>query len=147
MWKGSEAKKTKKLTQDKIKRGVTESLVMSDRMKSEELIKKVQEVEDPEKAAELIQECESIILTNKKGIIRIANHQGKIFKKFKNKEKFKSLVDKLGINKTTIILKINIFKLCQKYIELLQSSVGLGFFKNYYKNIKVICNENECEFL
>ena len=54
--------------------------MMSDRIESEELIKKVQEVEDPEKAAELIQECESIIRTNKKGIIRIAYHQGKIFK-------------------------------------------------------------------
>ena len=121
--------------------------MMSDRIESEELIKKVQEVEDPEKAAELIQECERIIWTNKKGIIWIAYHQGKIFKKFKDKEKFISLVDKLGIHKTTIILKINIFKLCQKYTNLLNSSIGLGFFKNHYKDIKAICNENECEFL
>ena len=99
MWKGPEAKKTKKLTQDEIKRRLTESLVMSDRIESKELIKKVQEVEDPEKTAELIQECESIIRRNKKGIIRIAYHQGKIFKKFKDKEKFKSLVGKLGIHK------------------------------------------------
>ena len=147
LWKGAEAKKTKILTQDEIKRKLTESLVMSDRIESEEFIKKVQEVEDPEKAAELIQECETIIRTNKKGIIRIAHHQGKIFKKFKDKEKFKSLVDKLGIHTTTIILKINIFKLCKKYTKLLNSSIGLGFFKNYYKDIKVICNENECEFL
>ena len=147
MWEDTEAKKTKKLTQDEIKRRLTESLVMSDRIESEELIKNVQEVEDPEKVAELIQECESIIRTNKKGIFRIAYRQGKIFKKFKNKGKFTSLVDKLGIHRTAIILKINIFKLCQKYTDFLNSSVGLGFFKNYYKNIKVICNENECEFL
>ena len=68
LWKGAESKKMKKLTQDEIKRRLTESLVMSDRIESKELIKKVQEVEDPEKAAELIQECESIIQTNKKGI-------------------------------------------------------------------------------
>ena len=77
----------------------------------------------------------------------IAYHQGKIFKKFKGKEKFKSLVDKLGIHKTSIILKINIFKLSQKYNKLLNSSISLGLFKNHYKDIKVICNENECEFL
>ena len=147
LWKGAEVRKMKKLTQDEIKRRLTESLVMSDRIESKELIKKVQEVEDPEKAAELIKECEGIIRTNKKGIIRIAHHQGKIFKNFKDKEKFKSLVDKLGIHKTTIILKINISKLCQKYTKLLNSSIGLGFFKNYYKDIKVICNENECECL
>ena len=61
LWKGAEVKKTKKLTQDEIKRRLTESLVMSDRIESKELIKKVQEVEDPEKAAELIKECEGII--------------------------------------------------------------------------------------
>ena len=115
-------------------------------IESDELIKKIQEVEDPEKAAELIQDCESIIRTNNKGIIWIAYHQGKIFKIFKDKEKFKSLVDKLGIHKTAIILKINIFKLCQKYTKLLNSSIDLGFFKYHYKDIKVICNDNECEF-
>ena len=45
---------------------------MSDSIESKEITKKIQEIEDPEKAAELIQECESIIRRNKKGIIRIA---------------------------------------------------------------------------
>ena len=43
------------------------------------LTKKVEEVQDSEKAAEVIQECKSIIRTKKKGIIRIAYHQGKVF--------------------------------------------------------------------
>ena len=68
----------------------------------------------------MIQECESIIRTKKKGIIRIAYHQGKVFKKFKGKEKFKILVIKLGILKTTIIFKINIFKLCERHSKLLK---------------------------
>ena len=123
-----------------------ESLVMSDSIESEELIKWIQKVEDLEKAAELIQECESIIRTNKKGIIRIAYHESQIFKKFKDKKRFKSLVNKLATHKTTKILKINIFKLCQKYSKLLSLSIGLGFFKNHYKDTKIICNENECEF-
>ena len=88
---------------------------MNDTIKSDELTEKVQEVEDPEKAAELIRECESITRTKKKGIIRIAQHQGKVFKKFKDKEKFNSVADKLGVHKTTIILKINNFKLSEKY--------------------------------
>ena len=58
---------------------------MNDTIESDELTKKIQ-VEDPEKAAGLIQECESIIRTKKKGIIRMAYHQGKVFKKFKDKE-------------------------------------------------------------
>ena len=89
-----------------------------------------------------MQECESIIRTKKKVIIRIAYHQGKVFNKFKDKEKFITLVNKQGIHKTTIIFKINIFKLCEKYPKLFNWSIGLGFFKNHYKDIKVICNEN-----
>ena len=145
LWKGAEAK-TRKLTHDEIKKKLIESLVMNDTIESDELTKKIQEVEDPEKAAEVIQECQSIVRTKKKGIIRIAYHQGKVFKKFKDKEKFITLVNKLGIHKTTIIFKINIFKLCEKYPKLFNSSIGLGFFKNHYKDIKVICNENAWEF-
>ena len=68
---------------------------MNDTIENDELTKKIQEVKDPEKAAKVIQECESIIRTKKKGIIRIAYHQGKVFKKFKDKEKFITLVNKL----------------------------------------------------
>ena len=60
----------------------------------------------------VIQKYEYIIKTKKKGIISIAYHQGKIFKKFKDKEKFITLVSQLGIHKNTIIFKINVFKLC-----------------------------------
>ena len=48
-----------------------------------------------------------------KGIINVAYHQGQVFKRFKEKEKFTKLVDKLGIHKNTIIFKINVFKLCK----------------------------------
>ena len=145
LWKGAQ-EKMRKLNHDEIKKKLIEYLVMNDTIESDELTKKIQEVEDPEKPAGLIQECKSIIKTKKKGIIWIAYYQGKVFVKFKNKEKFITLVNKLGIRKTTIILKINIFKLSQKYPKVLNSSIGLGFFKNHYKDIKVICNENAWEF-
>ena len=94
----------------------------------------------------MIQECESIIGTRKKGINRIAYYQGKVFKKFKEKEKFITLVNKLGVHKTTIIFKINIFKVCERHSKLLRSSIDLGIFKTHYKDIGEICNENEQEF-
>ena len=87
-----------------------------------------------------------IIKTKKKGIISIAYYQGKIFKRFKGKEKFIKLVSQLGIQKNTIIFKINVFKLCEKYPKLLKSSIGLGFFKNYHKDIKAVCKEHEEDF-
>ena len=94
----------------------------------------------------IIEQYEYIIKTKKKGIISIAYYQGKVFKRFKEKEKFIKLVSQLGIHKNTIIFKINVFKLCKKYPKLLKSSIGLGFFKNYHKDIKAICEENEKDF-
>ena len=49
----------------------------------------------------------------KKGIINVAYYQGQTFKKFKEKKKFAELVTELGIHKNTIILRINVLKLCQ----------------------------------
>ena len=95
----------------------------------------------------IIEQYEYIIKTKKKGIISIAYYQGKVFKRFKEKEKFIKLVSQLGIHKNTIIFKINVFKLCEKSPKLLRSSIGLGFFKNYHKDIKAVCRENEENFL
>ena len=145
MWKGAEVKKTRKLTHDEIKKQLIESMVVNEVVESDELNKQAEEVQDPEEAAKVIQKYENI-KTKKKGIISIAYHQGKVFKKFKDKEKFITLVNKLGIHKTTIIFKINIFKLCEKYPKLFNSSIGLGFFKNHYKDIRVISNENAQKF-
>ena len=82
----------------------------------------------------------------KKGIISIAYHQGKVFKRFKEKEKFAKLISELGIHRNTFVFKINVFKLCQKYPKLLRSSIGLGFFKNYHKDINAVCEKNVGDF-
>ena len=74
MWKSAEVKKKKKLTHDEIKKKLTESIVMNDTIESDGLNKKAEEVQDTEKAAEVIQECENNIRTKKKDIIRIAYH-------------------------------------------------------------------------
>ena len=81
----------------------------------DDLNKEADKILDPEKAAEIIKWYEDIIKTKKKAIINVAYHQGKVFKRFKEKEKFATLVSELGIHRTTIIFKINVFKLCEKY--------------------------------
>ena len=124
-----------------------ESIIINEAVESEELNRKAKEVQDHKKEAKVIQEYKNIIKTKKKGIVSIAYHQGKVFKKFKDRVNFVKLVSQLGIHKATIIFKINVFKLCEKYPKLSGSSIGLGFFKNYYKDIKTVCKENEQEFL
>ena len=116
----------------------------------DDLNKEDEKIEDPKKAAEIIKWYEDIIKTKNKGIVNVAYHQGQVFKRFKEKEKFAKLVSELGIHKTTIIFRINIFKLCKKHPKLLKSSIGLGFLriiirtgKQFVKKMKKIFNAEQ----
>ena len=123
-----------------------DSIIIDEVLKCEDLNKEAEEVQDLEKAADIIKRYEIIIKIKNKGIINVAYHQGQVFKRFKEKEKFTKLVTELGIHKNTIIFRINVFKLCKKHPKLLKSSIGLGFFRNYHKDIKAICEEYEKDF-
>ena len=146
MWKDAEdSKKTQWLSKEEINKQLLESIIINEVVESEELNKKAEEIQESEEA-ELIKQYEYIIKTKKKGIIRIAYYQGKVFKRFKEKENFVKLVSQLGTHKNTIIFKINVFKLCERYPKLLRSSIGLGFLKNYRKDIKTVCRDNQEDF-
>ena len=142
----ADSKKTKHLSKEDLKKQLLDSMVIDEILKFDDLNKEAQETQDPEKAEEITKRYEDIIKTKKKGIINVAYHQGKVFEKYKQKEKFANIVSELGIHKTTIIFEINVFKLCEKYPKLLRSSIGLGFFKNYHKDIKAVCEEIEKDF-
>ena len=103
-------------------------------------------MQDPERAAEIVRCYEDIIKTKNNGIVNVAYSQEQVFKKFKTKKKFTELVTELGIYRNTIIFRINVFKLYQKYPKLLKSSIGLGIFKDYHKDIKAIYREYEKDF-
>ena len=139
-------KKEEGLSKEEIKTKLLDSMTIDEIVEFDDLNKEAEKIEDLEKAVEIIKWYEDIIKTKNKGIINVAYHQGQVFKRFKEKEKFAKLVSELGIHKTTIIFRINIFKLCKKHPKLLKSSIGLGFFKNYHKDIKAICEEYEKDF-
>ena len=107
-----------------------ESTIIDKNLEFDDLNKEAEEIREPEKAAEIIKQYKDIIKTKKNGITRVVFHQRQVFKRFKEKEKFVRFVSELEIHKTTIIFKINVFKLGKKYPKLLKSSIGLGFFKN-----------------
>ena len=142
----ADSKKVKRISKEKIKKQLLDLMIIDEVVEFEDLKKEAKEMQDPEKAAEIFKGYKGIIKRKKKGIISVAYHQGQVYKRFKEKEKFAKLVSELEIHKTTIIFKINVFKLCKKYPKLLKSSIGLGFFKNYHKDIKAICEENEKDF-
>ena len=147
LWGNSETKKkTKRLEKDEIKKQLLESLTINSAVEIEELNNRADKVEKPEDGAGIIKEYEEILRAKRKGIIVVAFYQGKICKRFKEKEKFQEMVGKLKIHKSTIVFKINVFKLMEKYPKLKRSSVTLTFLKNFLKDIKKICEENSSDF-
>ena len=96
MWKGvADSKKAKRLSKEEIKKQLLDSMIIDEVVEFEDLNKEAEEIQDPEKAAEIIERYEDIIKTKKKGIINVAFHPGQIFKRFKEKEKFAKLVSEL----------------------------------------------------
>ena len=64
-----------------------ESIIRKEVVESEELNRQAKEVQDPEKAAKVIQEYENIIKTKKeKVIVSIAYHQERVFKTLKTEK-------------------------------------------------------------
>ena len=132
LWGGSEnTKKTKGLNKEEIKKQLIDSIVNNDTTETEELNEKAENIEKPEDAAAIIKQYEDIILAKKKNITSIVYQQGKVFKRFKEEEKFIKLVSEFKLHKSTIIFKINILKLIDKHPKLTKSSVTLAFLKNY----------------
>ena len=117
-----------------------------DKIETEELNEKADKVENSEDAVTIVEEYEEIIRTKNKNIVCIACDQGKVFRRFKEREKIIKPVKEFDLHKTTMMFNINIVKLIDKYPKLMKSSVTLGCLKNYLKDIKQICNENPNEF-
>ena len=87
MWKGvADNKKTKRLSKEEIKTQLLNSMIIDENLEFHDLNKEVEEIQDLEKAAEIIKWYEDITKTKKKGIINVAFYQGQIFNRFKEKE-------------------------------------------------------------
>ena len=71
MWKGlADSKKTKRLSKEEIKKQLLDSMIIDEVVEFEDLNKEAEEIQDPEKAAEIIKRYENIIKTKKKGNLK-----------------------------------------------------------------------------
>ena len=79
MWKGvTDNKKAKRLSKEEIKKKLLDSMTIDEVVEFDDLNKEAEEIQDPEKAAEIIKRCENIIKTKKKGILNVAICQGEL---------------------------------------------------------------------
>ena len=104
----------RRLNKEQIKKQLFDSFVCDD-INKEDVSATADAIKDYQETMKTIKEWENIIKTNKKKIIDFAYEQGKIFRKIKEDTNFKNLVEQFRINKITIIFKINILKLVEKY--------------------------------
>ena len=96
-------KKAKSLSTEEIKTKLQDSINIDEVLECEDLNKEAEEVQDLERAVNIIKRYEDIIKMKNKGIINVAYQQRQVFKRLKEKEKFTKLVSELGIHKNTII--------------------------------------------
>ena len=99
---------TKRLSKEKIKKQLIESITINNVIEIDNLNELAEKVETPEEVDDIIKQYEEILQTKRKGIISVACYQGKLFKRFKEKEKFIQMVGKLKIHKSMLIFKINV---------------------------------------
>ena len=100
-----------------------------------------------EDAAKVIYKFEEIIKNKKSDVVWLAYYQGKIFQKFRSKERFvNDILTKFKVSKSTIVFKIALSRLIDEYPKIKSSSLSLHYFKKHLKLIKEICKESTSEF-
>ena len=123
---------TTKKTKSEIKKELEDSIAngkKNENMDIEQMAKNC--TESKEDAAKIIHEFEEIIRNKKSDRVWLAYHQDKIFQKFRLKERFvNDMVPKFKVNKTTIVFKIALSRLIDRYPKIKDSSLSLQYFKN-----------------
>ena len=110
--------------------------IMSEEVDSEDLEDLSRNVDSPDDAVKLVGRVERIMKSKKNNIVILVYHQGLIFKKFKENDKFTSAVTNLKIGKATINFKIGTITFLYDYPKMRKSSVSLHFLKNCFKRDK-----------
>ena len=77
----------------------------------------------------VLKEYETIIRSEKKGILNLAYRQGIIFNMFKQSETFVEMLKKIGVTKFTVYFKAKLVNILDKYPKLKKLSLSLNFLK------------------
>ena len=143
-----EAILTTKKTKSEIKKELEDSIANGKKNENTDIEEITNNcTESQEDVAKVIHEFEEIIKNKKSDIVWLAYYQGKIFQKFRSKERFvNDVVTKFKVSKSTIVFKIALCKLIDEYPKIKNSSLSLHYFKKHLKLIKEVCKESASEF-
>ena len=84
-----------------------EPLVYTENIVTKHLNEWANIVESCEEAMDIIKEYKDITKANKKNIMFFTYQEGKVFRKFKENKKYKSLAEQYKITQGTIIFQVN----------------------------------------
>ena len=121
---------TKKKTKFEIKKELEDSIANSKKNKNTDIEEMANNcTESEEDAAKNIHEFEEIIKNKKSDIVWLAYYQGKIFQKFRSKERFvNDMVSKFKVSKLTIVFKIALSRLIDEYPKIKKLFVVASLF-------------------
>ena len=116
---------TTKKTKSEIKKGPEDSIANGKKNENTDIEEMTNNcTESEEDAAKVIHEFEEIIKNKKSDIVWLAYHQGKIFQKFRSKERFvNGMVTKFKVSKSIIVFKIALRRLIDAYLKIKNSSL------------------------
>ena len=123
---------TTKKTKSEIKKDLEDSLANGKSNQNKDIEEMANNfMESQEDAAKAIHEFDEIIKNKKSNIVWLACYQGKMFLKFKSKERFANdMVIKLKVSKSTIVFKIALSSKIDEYPKIKNSSLSLHYLKN-----------------
>ena len=139
---------TTKKTKSEIKKELEDSIANGKKNENTDIEEMANNcMESQEDAAKVIHEFEEIIKNKKSDIVWLAYYQGKIFQKFRSKERFvNDVATKFKVSKSTIVFKIALSKLIDEYPKIKKSSLSFHYFKKHLKLIKEVCKESASVF-
>ena len=116
---------TTKTTKSEIKKELEDSIVNSKKNKNTDIEEMANNrTESEEDAVKVIHKFEEVIKNKKSDIVWLAYHQGKIFQKFRSKERFvNGMVTKFKVSKSIIVFKITLRRLIDAYLKIKNSSL------------------------
>ena len=104
-----------KNTKPEIKKELKGSITNEKWNENTDMQEKVKCTTNEKDAVKVVQEFQEIIKNKKRDILWLAYHQGQIFQKFKEKERFIKMVLKFDIIKLILVLKIVLSKPIDNY--------------------------------
>ena len=125
-----EANLTTNKTKSEIKKDLEDSIANDKKNENTDIEEMANNcMESEEDAAKVIHKFEEIIKNKKSDIVWLAYYQGKIFQKFRSKERFvNDVATKFKVSKSTIVFKIALSKLIDKYPNIKNSLLSLHYF-------------------